>query len=145
MIRYSSYAALIIETNQSAPTKLLCSLAIEYRELQDLRERVRIAEAAARDAPARSKKSGLIAHCEMKSPPVVNRRAGNPPSRPVASRPAKAVSASEDCPRSRFNRPAKCYIYDRPWKNSAARMHAQNREEKYALWSSRMHRIPIPA
>jgi len=51
MIRYSSYAGTNYRTNQSAPTKLLCSLAIEYRELQDLRERVRIAEAAARNAP----------------------------------------------------------------------------------------------
>ena len=53
MIRYSSYAGTNYRTNQSAPTKLLCSLAIEYRELQDLRERVRMAEASARDAAAR--------------------------------------------------------------------------------------------
>jgi hypothetical protein len=38
---------------------LHCSLEIEYRALQDLRERVRKAEAAARNAPARSKKSAL--------------------------------------------------------------------------------------
>jgi hypothetical protein len=44
---------------RSAPTKLVCSLEIEYRELQNLRERVRMAEAAARDAPARSKKAAL--------------------------------------------------------------------------------------
>ncbi len=59
MIRYSSYGSTNLRTNQTAPTKLACSLAIEYRELQDLRERVKMAEAAARDAPARSKKSAL--------------------------------------------------------------------------------------
>jgi hypothetical protein len=60
MIRYSSYGSTNYRTNQSEPTKLPCSLALEYRELQDLRERVRIAEAAARDAPAQSKKSALL-------------------------------------------------------------------------------------
>ena len=59
MIRYSSYASTNYRTNQSAPTKLLCSLAIEYRELQDLRERIRMAEAAARAAPARSRKAAF--------------------------------------------------------------------------------------
>ena len=59
MIRYSSYGSSNYRTNQSAPTELLCPLEKEYRELQDLRERVRMAEAAARDAPARSKKSAL--------------------------------------------------------------------------------------
>jgi hypothetical protein len=53
MIGYSSDGGTNYRTNPSAPTKLLCSLAIEYRELQDLRERVRMAEAAARAAPAR--------------------------------------------------------------------------------------------
>jgi hypothetical protein len=46
-------------TAQVAPTKLLCSLETEYRELQDQRERVRMAEVAARAAPKRSKKSVL--------------------------------------------------------------------------------------
>ena len=59
MIRYSSYGSSNYRMNQSAPTELLCPLEKEYRELQDLRERVRMAEAAARDAPARSKKSAL--------------------------------------------------------------------------------------
>jgi hypothetical protein len=59
MIRYSSYGGTNHRTSPSAPTKLLCSLETEYRELQDLRERVRMAEAAARAAPARSKKSAL--------------------------------------------------------------------------------------
>jgi hypothetical protein len=59
MIRYSSYGGTNYRTSPSAPTKLLCSLEIEYRALQDLRERVRKAEAAARNAPARSKKSAL--------------------------------------------------------------------------------------
>ena len=45
MIRYSSDGGTNYRTNQSAPTKLHCSLAIEYGELQDLRERVRMAEA----------------------------------------------------------------------------------------------------
>ena len=61
MIRYSSDGGTNYRTNQSAPTKLLCSLAIEYGELQHLRERVRMAEAAARDVPARSRKGGLFA------------------------------------------------------------------------------------
>jgi len=55
MIRYSSYAGTNYRTNPSAPTKLLCSVETEYRELLDLRERVRKAEAAARNAPAESK------------------------------------------------------------------------------------------
>jgi hypothetical protein len=59
MIRYSSYGSSNYRTNQSAPTELLCPLEKEYRELQHLRERVRMAEAAARDAPARSKESAL--------------------------------------------------------------------------------------
>jgi hypothetical protein len=59
MIRYSSYGSSNYRTNQSAPTELLCPLEKEYRKLQDLRERVRMAEAAARVAPARSKKSAL--------------------------------------------------------------------------------------
>jgi hypothetical protein len=61
MIRYSSYGGTNYRTNPTTPTnrtnpitptKLLCSLATEYRELQDLRERVRKAEAAARNAHA---------------------------------------------------------------------------------------------
>jgi hypothetical protein len=59
MIRYSSYGSTNFRTNQSEPARLPCSVAIEYRELQELRERVRIAEAAARDAPERSKKPAL--------------------------------------------------------------------------------------
>ncbi len=47
MIRYSSYGGTNYGTNPSAPTKLPRSLEIEYRELLDLRERVRMAEAAA--------------------------------------------------------------------------------------------------
>jgi hypothetical protein len=50
MIRYSSYGRTNYRTNPTAPTKLLCSLATEYRELQELRERVRKAEAAACNA-----------------------------------------------------------------------------------------------
>jgi hypothetical protein len=51
MIRYSSYGGTNYRTNPSAPAKLPCALEIEYRELLDLRERVRMAEATARDAP----------------------------------------------------------------------------------------------
>ena len=47
MIRFSSYGGTNYGTNPSAPTKLPRSLEIEYRELLDLRERVRMAEAAA--------------------------------------------------------------------------------------------------
>ena len=53
MIRYSSYGGTNYRTTPSAPTTLLCSLEIEYRELQDLRERVRMVEAAAREATRR--------------------------------------------------------------------------------------------
>jgi|SRR5450631_39660 hypothetical protein len=52
MIRYSSYSGTNYRTNPTTPTELLCSLATEYRELQDLRERVRKAEAADRNAHA---------------------------------------------------------------------------------------------
>jgi hypothetical protein len=62
MTGYSPYGGTNYRANQSAPTKLLCSVAIEYRELQNLRERVRMAEAATRDASARSRKGGLFAH-----------------------------------------------------------------------------------
>ncbi len=61
MSRHSSDGGTNYRTNKSAPTKLLRSLAIEYGELQRLRERVRMAEAAARDVPARSRKGGLFA------------------------------------------------------------------------------------
>jgi hypothetical protein len=47
MIRYSSYRGTNYRTNPSAPTEPLCSVAREFRELQDLRERVKNAEAAA--------------------------------------------------------------------------------------------------
>jgi hypothetical protein len=46
MIRYSSYRGANYRTKSTAPTNLLCSLETEYHELQDLRERVRKAEAA---------------------------------------------------------------------------------------------------
>ena len=47
MIRYSSYRGTNYPTNPSTPDQLLSSLEKEYRELQDLRERVKKAEAAA--------------------------------------------------------------------------------------------------
>jgi hypothetical protein len=47
MIKYSSYSRTNYPTNLSEPTKLLCSVETEYRELLELRERVRKAEAAA--------------------------------------------------------------------------------------------------
>jgi hypothetical protein len=47
MIRYSTYRSTNRRTNPSTPTQLLSSLEKEYRELQDLRERVGEAEAAA--------------------------------------------------------------------------------------------------
>jgi hypothetical protein len=47
MIRYSYCRGTNYRTNLSAPTQLLSSLEKEYRELQDLRERIREAEAAA--------------------------------------------------------------------------------------------------
>jgi hypothetical protein len=47
MIRYSAYRGTNYRTNSSASTNFLHSLETEYRELQDLRERVRKAEAAA--------------------------------------------------------------------------------------------------
>jgi len=48
MFRYSTQR----ETNPSTPTELLGSIAKEYRELQDLREQVRKAEAAAAKRPS---------------------------------------------------------------------------------------------
>ena len=47
VIRYSSYHGTNYRTKPSARTDLLRSLETEYRELQDLRQRVRKAEAAA--------------------------------------------------------------------------------------------------
>jgi hypothetical protein len=47
MIRYSSYSRTNYRTNPNERTKLLRSFETEYRELLDLRERVRKAEAAA--------------------------------------------------------------------------------------------------
>jgi hypothetical protein len=47
MIRYSSYSSTNYRTRSNALTSLLRSLETEYHELQDLRERVRKAEAAA--------------------------------------------------------------------------------------------------
>jgi hypothetical protein len=53
MVRYSSRPGKNYQTNRRAPTTLPSPLAKEYRELQELRERVRKAEAAAsRKAPA---------------------------------------------------------------------------------------------
>jgi hypothetical protein len=45
--RYSSYSRTKYRTNPNERTKLLRSVETEYRELLDLRERVRKAEAAA--------------------------------------------------------------------------------------------------
>jgi hypothetical protein len=59
MIRYSSYGSSNYRTNQSAPTRLLCQLEKEYRELQDLRERVRMAEANAPRRACAIEKSAL--------------------------------------------------------------------------------------
>jgi hypothetical protein len=47
MIRYSTYRGTNYPTDPSAPIELLGSIAKEYRELQELREQVRKAEAAA--------------------------------------------------------------------------------------------------
>jgi hypothetical protein len=47
MIRYSSYRGTNHRSKSNAPTNLLRSLETEYHELQDLRERVRKAEASA--------------------------------------------------------------------------------------------------
>jgi len=47
MIRYSSYSSTNYRTRSNALTSLLRSLEEEYHALQDLRERVRKAEAAA--------------------------------------------------------------------------------------------------
>jgi hypothetical protein len=60
MIRYSSRRGRHYQTNPRAPAKFPSSLETEYRELQDLRERVRKAEAAARNASTESKKLGLL-------------------------------------------------------------------------------------
>ena len=68
MARSSTYRSTNYRTNLSAPTRLLSPIETEYRELLDLRERVRKAEAAA------AKRLGLrdkLAECAR---PVALRR-----------------------------------------------------------------------
>jgi hypothetical protein len=52
MIRYSTYRGTNYQTDPSAPIELLGPIAKEYRELQDLREQVKKAEAAAAKRPS---------------------------------------------------------------------------------------------
>ena len=65
MIRYSSY-----HTNPNAPIQSLGSIAKEYRELQQLREQVRQAEAAAAERPESRVK---LAECTRPAAKVVSR------------------------------------------------------------------------
>jgi hypothetical protein len=58
-------------TNPSAPNKLLSSIETEYRELQDLRERVRKAEAA---AAKRLRPRGTLARCARPVAKMVSRK-----------------------------------------------------------------------
>jgi len=58
------------QTNPSVPIELLCSIAKEYRELQDLREQVRKAEAAAK----RLRPRGKLAECTRPAAKVVSRK-----------------------------------------------------------------------
>ena len=68
MIRYSTYRGTNYQTDPSAPIELLGSIAKEYRELQDLREQVRQAEAAA------AKPHGKLAECTRPMAKVVSRK-----------------------------------------------------------------------
>jgi hypothetical protein len=66
MIRYSTQR----ETNPSTPIELLGSIAKEYRELQDLREQVRKAEAAAKRPSPRVKLAefvGPVSRAELRA------------------------------------------------------------------------------
>jgi hypothetical protein len=71
MIRYSTYSSTNRRTNPSTPTRLLSSLEKEYRELQDLRERVREAEAA---AAKRLRPRGKLKACARPVSTVVSRK-----------------------------------------------------------------------
>jgi hypothetical protein len=78
MIRYSTYRS----TNPSAPTELLGSIEKEYRELLDLREQVRKAEAAAAERlSARGKSAEYtrpVAKIKIVSRKCVTRRPRQP-------------------------------------------------------------------
>lgn len=54
MIRYSAYHTTNHHTKRSASCNSLCLLETEYRELQNLRRRVKSAEAAAKLAEPRT-------------------------------------------------------------------------------------------
>jgi hypothetical protein len=71
MIRYSTYRGTIYQTDPSAPIELLGSIAKEYRELQDLREQVREAEAA---AAKRLSPRGKLTECTRPVVRVVSRK-----------------------------------------------------------------------
>jgi hypothetical protein len=71
MTRHSTYRGTNYRTNPSAPTKLLSSMETEYREVQDLRERVRKAEAA---AAKRLRARGKLATCARPVAKMVPRK-----------------------------------------------------------------------
>jgi hypothetical protein len=71
MIRYSTYRSTNYRTNPSAPTQLLSSIEKEYRQLLDLREQVRKAEAA---AAKRLRPRGKLAEHTSQVARVVSRK-----------------------------------------------------------------------
>ena len=70
------------QTNPSAPIELLGSIAKEYRELLDLREQVREAEAATAN---RLRQHNKLAECTRPVTKVVSRKCIT--RRPIARRP----------------------------------------------------------
>jgi hypothetical protein len=76
MIRYSTSRSTIRRTNRNALTKLVSPVEREYRELLDLRELVKKAEAAAKRL-GRSKlktRAGPVARIVLRKPSTRRRR-----------------------------------------------------------------------
>jgi hypothetical protein len=88
MIRYSTYRGTNYPTDPSAPIELLGSIAKEYRELQELREQVRKAEAAAAE---RLRPRGKLAECTRPVVRVVSRK--RVMRRPVTRQPSEFTKA----------------------------------------------------
>jgi|HubBroStandDraft_5_1064220.scaffolds.fasta_scaffold225765_2 hypothetical protein len=70
MIRHSNYRSTNRRTNPSTPIQPISSLENEYQELQDLRERVREAEAAAAAETAAAKRPRPCVKLKTCSRPV---------------------------------------------------------------------------
>lgn len=70
MIRYSTSRSTIRLTNPNTPTELVSTVEKEYRELLDLRERVKKAEAVAKRLAPRDK----LKTCDRPVARIVSRR-----------------------------------------------------------------------